>query len=146
MSDLEIRRLDSEDVPEIHRVWSEAGLHVYPEGRDAFEHLAAEISAGTALFFGGFLDGAMAAVVLATHDGRKGWINRLAVLPEHRKKGHGQVLIHACEEAFRELGIGMSCALIEDWNDPSMALFQKEGYVFRKDIFYFRKTLGQEDW
>lgn len=146
MSELAIRRLDSGDVPEIHRVWDASGLHVYPKGRDAYEHIAVEISAGTALFFGGFLEGAMVAVVLATHDGRKGWINRLAVLPGHRKQGYGQLLIHACESAFQELGIGMSCALIEDWNDPSMALFQKEGYVFRKDIYYFRKTLGQEDW
>ena len=143
---LEVRRLGAKDVAEIHRVWTGAGLHVYPKGRDAFEHLTGEIAAGTALLFGGFLDGTMVAVVLATHDGRKGWINRLAVLAEHRKRGYGQLLIRACETAFQEMGIGMSCALIEDWNDPSMALFQKEGYVLRRDILYFRKTLGQDDW
>lgn len=146
MKDIAIHRLEPIDVPAILDLWQAAELHVTPKGRDSQEHIVQEMSQGSALFLGAFREGEMIGVALATHDGRKGWINRLAVKPEHRKKGIAQELVRASEEAFREIGLGLSCALVEDWNEPSMNLFEKEGYVPRKDIFYYRKKLTEIDW
>jgi len=146
MTEATVRKLGRQDIPAILDLWNASGLHVRPEGRDSVEHIAHEMEQGSALFLGAFLGAEMAGVVLATHDGRKGWVNRLAVPPERRKRGIGRLLVRACEKEFEALGFGLSCALIEDWNDPSMALFEKEGYVLRKDIFYFRKSLGTTDW
>jgi len=146
MADVIVRRLGPADIPDIYMLWGEAGLHVTPEGRDSAEHISREMEQESAIFLGAFLGGEMVGVVVATDDGRKGWVNRLAVRPKHRKGGLARVLMRACEDAFKELGLGLSCALIEDWNDPSLRLFEKEGYVLRKDVFYFRKSLGREDW
>jgi len=146
MQDVAVHRLEPIDVPAILQLWEAAELHVTPKGRDSMGHITQEMGQGTALFFGAFIEGEMIGVALATHDGRKGWINRLAVKPEHRKKGIAQELVRACEGAFKEIGLGLSCALIEDWNDPSMNLFEKEGYIQRKDIFYYRKKLTEIDW
>jgi N-acetylglutamate synthase len=146
MGEVSVRKLGPADIATIRAVWSEAGLHVAPQGRDSEEHIAQEMAQGSAHFLGAFVDGEMAGVVLATHDGRKGWVNRLAVRPKNRQGGIAKALVSASEELFKGLGLGLSCALIEDWNDPSLKLFEKEGYVFRKDIFYYRKNLGKTDW
>ncbi|MBU4189834.1 MAG: GNAT family N-acetyltransferase [Candidatus Thermoplasmatota archaeon] len=43
-------------------------------------------------------------VVVGSDDGRKGWINRLAVDLKHRKKGVARVLINAVEDALKKIG------------------------------------------
>ncbi len=82
------------------------------------------------------VEGKLVAVALATHDSRKGWINRLAVDPDYRRQGFGLQLICLCEQHFRSLGIDIWAALIEDWNDASLALFRKAGYHIHDNITY----------
>jgi len=41
---------------------------------------------------------------LITHDGRKGWINRVVVLPEHRNKGIARKLVEAGEIWLKTTG------------------------------------------
>jgi len=141
-----IRSLGPKDVPAVHRLWTEAGLPYHPEGRDSAERMAEELASGGTLLLGAFVGASLAGVVLATDDGRKGWINRLAVAPPFRRMGLGARLIAACEEVFESRGRGIVACLIEDWNGPSLALFQREGYVLRKDIFYLRKVRAGEAW
>jgi ribosomal protein S18 acetylase RimI-like enzyme len=78
----------------------------------------------------------LVAVVLATHDSRKGWINRLAVDPDYRRQGVATRLIRLCEEHFRSQGIDIWAALIEDWNEASLALFRQTGYALADNITY----------
>lgn len=140
-----IERLGPSDIEAIHDLWRRAGLHVRPHGRDSVAHITAEIEAGTAVLLG-IRDGAgLLAVVLATHDGRKGWINRLAVDPEHRRRGVGIALIGAAEEALSAAGIDLVAALVEGGNESSRALFEVAGYD-TGDIAYYRKPLGDPDW
>ena len=81
-------------------------------------------------------DEQLVAVVIATHDSRKGWINRLAVDPGYRRQGLAVHLIRLCETHFQHLGIDVWAALIEDWNEASMALFRKAGYLIHDDVIY----------
>ncbi len=78
-------------------------------------------------------------VVLGTHDGRKGWVNRLAVLPEYRRRGVGRALVRELERRFRALGLNITGALVEDWNDTSLRAFRAMGYKVHRDIIYLSK-------
>ncbi len=140
------RVLTADELPKVHDVWKEAELPFHPEGRDALELMGKELAETSAFYYGVFEDEELVAVVLGNDDGRKGWINRLAVRPAYRHRGLGRALIHRCEEVFLDKGLGIYCCLIEDWNDPSLALFRSEGFELRKDIFYLRKVPGGEDW
>jgi len=73
--------------------------------------------------------GELIGVVLVTHDGRKGWINRLAVLPAHRRHGYAARLVAGAERILHEQGITVIAVLIETGNDTSLSLFQKLGYA-----------------
>lgn len=84
------------------------------------------------------------AVALATHDSRKGWINRLAVEPAYRRRGLGMQLIRLCEEHFRSQGVEVWAALIEDWNAASLALFRKAGYDLSDAITYASRRSREE--
>ena len=82
----------------------------------------------------------LVAVAILTHDGRKGWINRLAVDPEYRRRGY------ASSHDRRRPNVGSATksasevysALIHSHNDPSRALFAELGYE-TVDVVYVRK-------
>lgn len=140
----ELRRLTADDYADIIRVWADAGLPFKPEGRDHRTRIALEIAREDTAFFGLFENGRMLAVGLATFDGRKGWINRVAVDPDRRGEGFGGRIMTACEQFLRERGADIIAALIEDVNSPSISLFQKQGYIVMKDILYFSKRDSED--
>ena len=135
----ELRKLTAEDYDDILRVWSDAGLPYKPDGRDNRNQIALEIEREDSIFVGLFENGHMLAVGLATFDGRKGWINRVAVDPDRRGEGFGGEIIKACEQFLKDRGAEIIAALIEDVNSPSISLFQKQDYVVMKEILYFSK-------
>ena len=81
----------------------------------------------------------MIGMIIGTDDGRKGWINRLAVEPEYQREGVANELITAVESALRKRGRKIICALVEDWNQGSLAFFKNAGYIKHDDIFYLSK-------
>jgi ribosomal protein S18 acetylase RimI-like enzyme len=91
------------------------------------------------LFIGAFADRGLVGVVLASDDTRKGWLNRIAVVPAERGRGIARALIKASEEALRKRGRRMFCVHIEEYNEESMDLFEKQGYKRESDIFYYAK-------
>ena len=83
----------------------------------------------------------MVGAILGTHDGRKGWLNRMAVAPDHRKRGIAAMLVRAVEQRLIDLGIEIFACQIEDWNETSMIVFEHLGYTRHDDIIYFTKRL-----
>jgi ribosomal protein S18 acetylase RimI-like enzyme len=137
-----IRNARVDDYDSIIKLWQCAGLPYEPEGRDSREAVARQIKRSRRLIFVAEAEeGALIGIVLGSHDGRRGFINRLAVDPAYRRHRIAQRLVRAAEEALKAEGIRVLGAMIEDRNAPSMALFKRLGYVARRDIIYFRKVL-----
>ncbi|MBT5420434.1 MAG: GNAT family N-acetyltransferase, partial [Candidatus Cloacimonetes bacterium] len=92
-------------------------------------------------FFVAEINDTLVGAVIASHNGRKGWINRLAVLPEFREKGIAAALLKRSENYFLSNNINIFACLIEDWNDVSMEYFSNNNYIPHKDIIYYTKKL-----
>jgi GNAT superfamily N-acetyltransferase len=134
-----VRRLTMDDYEAIIRVWADSGITYRPTGRDSKERLTHDMEREDPAYFGYFERDRMLAVGLATVDGRKGWINRVAVDPDRRREGLAVKIVEACEAFLKERGALIVACLIEDFNFPSMALFAKMGYLHTDDVHYFSK-------
>jgi RimJ/RimL family protein N-acetyltransferase len=133
------RRLTIDDHPAILALWQRAGLHsIRPEGRDSRSEFEKQFAGGQ-IAIGLEEDGRLIGVVLATNDTRKGWINRLAIDPDYRRKGYGEELVRAAEDALHEAGMHLMAAFIEEGNDASLALFEKLGYAPHQHLYYVSK-------
>ena len=117
-------------------LWDLAGLSYRPNGRDSLAALADQVEQGWLTILGVESGDDLVAAVLITHDGRKGWINRLAVHPDHRRQGIARKLITVSEEVLRGKGIEVYAALIEPGNQASLALFSAAGYVDYEGMHY----------
>jgi GNAT superfamily N-acetyltransferase len=131
--------LTPREYEEVLALWARAGLPARPEGRDSPAAFERQHASGLQRAIGIRAGDVLVAVALLTHDGRKGWINRLAVDPGYRRKGYAAALIAEAERWFNEeVGVEVSSALIHSHNDASRALFAELGYE-TVDVVYVRK-------
>ncbi len=136
---MEIRKLTMKDYNDVSRLWLRSGLPFKPKGRDSAEAIRAQMEIEPVLFLGAFEHNDLIGTVLITSDRRRGWINRLAVDPSHRRKGVAKALITESEKILRDRGIRIFCCLIEGRNRPSRELFKNCGYIEHSDVTYFSK-------
>jgi N-acetylglutamate synthase len=139
-----IRDFKLSDYSTLIQLWEEAKLPYKPKGRDALESIAEELKRGCASILIAEQNQVAIGTVFATHDGRKGWINRLAVAPAIRKKGVGRMLVEKAEKILNDKGIGIIACLIEEYNNSSFETFQKLGYVKFEGIHYLTKRSHPE--
>lgn len=136
---MEIRPLTFEAYDSIIELWERADLPYKPKGRDSREEMGKEFERNPDLILGAFEGEELIGMIIGTDDGRKGWINRLAVEPNYRRKGVAIGLINALERALKKRDRKIICTLVEDWNVNSLRLFKKAGYINHDDIFYLSK-------
>jgi len=141
---MEIRKLTINNYEDIIRLWSRATLPYKPKGRDSKDAIQAQIEANPEFFLGAFERNRLIGSVILSCDMRKGWINRLAVDPDYRRRGVAKALIAESEKTLRKYGIKIFCALIEDYNNVSKEFFKKCGYVEHRDILYYSKRDSDE--
>ncbi len=134
-----IRPLTSADYDAVSAVWQAAELPSKLSGREARSAFVAQVEQFPKTYLGAESQGRVVGVVLGTHDGRKGWINRLAVEPNCRRQGIARDLLEACERALRAAGIEIVAALVEHGNEASRRAFERAGYLTDVPVHYFRK-------
>ena len=124
-----IREFTMDDYEQVIALWTEAGIHYRPDGRESRAHLAKELQGGQAIFLVAVAMEKVVGVVLGTHDGRKGWINRLAVAKDFRRQNIASKLVGVVESRLKTLGIDVTACLIEPENSASRTFFSKLGYI-----------------
>ncbi|MFW6115497.1 MAG: GNAT family N-acetyltransferase [Chloroflexota bacterium] len=144
MSEGRIKELGIEEYDRLLALWRRAGLSsLKPHGRDSRPSLARQLESGVLTILGLEVEGRLVGAVVATHDSRKGWINRLAVDPAYRRRAFATRLVAAAEEVLHRQGLGVIAALVEGGNAASVALLETCGYV-EADVRYLSKRDSDE--
>jgi len=136
-----IRKMTIDDYDAVYRLWRNTpgmGLNTADDSR---EGIAAYLERNPNTCFVTELDHEMAGVILAGHDGRRGFIYHLAVFGLHRKKGIGSALVERAMAALEHEGIRKVALVVFDRNEIGNAFWQKHGFVKRDDLTYRNKSL-----
>ena len=139
-----IRFASEDDLAEILALWEISGLKTRPKGRDSIDKLKKQLESENMWLLIGEEKNEIIGVVLVTHDSRKGWINRLAIHPEHQRKGHAKELLLASERSLMEKGIEVFSALIKEENVASRILFEHNNYRDFEHLRYYAKKLNPD--
>ena len=133
-----IREFCIEDYDAVMALWGKAGLSYRPRGRDSRQRIESQIKRDETIFLVAEMNRTVVASILGTHDGRKGWINRLAVDPELHRQNIARRLVAEVEDRLSQAGIEVTACLIEEANAESIRFFQRLGYE-RYEVAYFSK-------
>jgi ribosomal protein S18 acetylase RimI-like enzyme len=79
-------------------------------------------------------DGRIVGAVLAGTDGRRGYLQHLAVTPSHRGQGVGRGLAERAIEALKAIGIAKCHLMVRQDNAPVRAFWARLGWSDRADI------------
>ena len=139
-----IRKLTMSDYDEMVKLWERSYLPFKPRGRDSKQEIKRQMGRNPDLFLGALDGRALVGTVVGSYDERKGWINRLAVHPEYRRKGIAQLLIARIEKVLRKRGARIVSALVEESNVESVSLFEKLGYKTHRSILYLSKRESED--
>lgn len=140
-----VRRMRAGDYPAVANIWAGSGLPYQPRGRDSEDRIGEQMARDSSIFLVAEDRGKVVGVVLVTHDLRKGWLNRLAVLPEEQGKGIAKLLVRRAEEELAALGISVFAVQIHAHNQASRRLFAELDYKEHPDIVYCSKRSGPDD-
>jgi ribosomal protein S18 acetylase RimI-like enzyme len=134
-----IRQFTIEDYDRVIELWRAAGLPIRPQGRDSKEKIREQIKNGVTFLLVAEMDDIIVGTALGTHDGRKGWINRLAVDTNYRRRKIASQMVKELENIFEKIGLEVTACLIEEDNKISMELFKEMGYAEWSGKYFSRK-------
>jgi len=104
--------------------------------RDADSREATEryLARNPALSFVAQAEGRLIACVMCGHDGRRGYLQHLLVLPDYRRQGIAHALVERCLAALLHLGIHKCHLDVFKTNTRAARYWQGQGWTLRTDI------------
>ena len=87
---------------DVVNLWKECNL-IVPQN-DPVEDIETKLAFQPDLFLVAFADGKLVGSAMAGYEGHRGWLNYLAVLPAHQKRGCGKKLVERAITELKRLG------------------------------------------
>lgn len=82
-------------------------------------------------------------IILAGHDGRRGYIYHMSVDESCRKQGIGKQLVDKSLDALKEEGINKVALLVFNKNEVGNTFWEKQDFTVRTDITYRNRELNK---
>ena len=108
---------------------------------DSRESIQAYLGRNPGMSFVAMSDGKVVGVVLAGHDGRRGYIHHVAVRPDYRRQGLGRQLVDHCLDVLADAGIQKCHIFIFKTNAGGIAFWESVGWTPRADIGVISKNI-----
>ena len=128
-----ISPLMDRDLPTVLSLWSETegvGLNESDEP----EQLRAFLNRNPGLSLVARDSNKVIGAVLCGHDGRRGYLHHLAVVPAYRNQGLGRRMVEACLTSLAALGIPKCNIFLYADNEPGEQFWTRCGWSRRTDL------------
>jgi ribosomal protein S18 acetylase RimI-like enzyme len=138
------RTLKITDHQDLMRLWQNCdGVSL----RDADSRQAMEkyLERNPGLSFVAEVDGRVVASLMAGHDGRRGYIQHLAVDPEQRNQGIAGRLLELCLQALQTQGIVKSHVHVVNSNQLGRDFWSRRGWIHRAEIEMYSFINGDNE-
>ena len=138
-SQITIRSLAIADYDDVLALWSSTSGMCLREA-DSREAIARYLERNPGFSFVAFVDGQCVGAILGGHDGRRGYLQHLAVAEGFRRQGLGTRLFRCCVEALGRDGIAKTHLFVLNENELGLGFWQRAGCERRGDVVLFSHT------
>jgi len=139
---LHIRPFQITDEEAVIALWRQCGL-VRP-WNDPHRDIQRKLAVRPDLFLVGLLAERVVACVMAGYEGHRGWLNYLAVAPEHQRHGLARTLVAEAERLLRAEGCPKINLQVRTTNAGVIEFYQCLGYAV-DDVISLGKRLEADN-
>ena len=139
---MDIRPFELDDESAVIHLWQECALT--RPWNDPAKDIRRKLRVQADTFLVGVVGGTVVATVMAGYDGHRGWINYLAVDPEHRGKGYGRAIMAEAERRLREAGCPKINVQIRTSNASAAGFYRAIGFAV-DDVLSMGKRLEDDE-
>jgi len=123
---MQIRPFQTADQDAVVALWTRCAL-VRP-WNDPHQDIRRKLKVRPDLFLVGILEGRVVASVMAGYEGHRGWLNYLAVAPEHQRRGYARALVTEAERLLRQAGCPKINLQVRTSNHGVLEFYRRLGY------------------
>lgn len=138
---INIRVMTIDDYDGVYDLWINTtgmGLNTTDDSREGIEKY---LKRNPSTSFVAECDGRIIGVIMAGHDGRRGYIHHTAVLQDYRNQGIAKKLVDCAMTALDEEGINKVALVAFKTNDIGNRFWKNIGFVQRDDLIYRNKNI-----
>jgi ribosomal protein S18 acetylase RimI-like enzyme len=138
---IKIRPFELPDEDAVISLWRQCEL-VRPVN-DPRKDIRRKLAVRPDLFLVGVLDDKIIASVMAGYDGHRGWLNYVAVAPEHQQNGYGRAIVDEAARLLRAEGCPKINLQVRTANQRAIEFYRQLGFV-QDDVLSFGKRLEHD--
>ena len=138
---VEIMPMAVEDLAAVTALWNDTDGVGMNESDDP-QQLRAFLARNPGLSLVARDSSRLIGAVLCGHDGRRGFLYHLAVLPEYRKRGVGRAMVDQCLDRLGALGLLRCNILMYVDNHTGEQFWKRGGWYDRSELKLMQKDIA----
>ena len=122
----DIRRYSPQDESAVITLWQKCNLT--RPWNNPERDIERKLKVKPELFLVGAIDNRVIATVMGGYEGHRGWVNYLAVDPEHQRNGIGRRMMAAIEGKLLAMGCPKINLQVRTGNQSALSFYERIGY------------------
>tara|TARA_Y100001951_G_scaffold92733_1_gene87805 strand:+ start:10693 stop:11112 length:420 start_codon:yes stop_codon:yes gene_type:complete len=111
---------------------------------DPYKDIQRKLQVQPELFLVGEIDGTLVASAMAGYEGRRGWVNYLAVCPQQRQRGLARQLMAHIETLLLAMGCPKLSLQVRDTNAAALAFYERLGYQVDASVSLGKRLIADD--
>ena len=140
---IEIRSMVIEDYDGVYEMWINTPGMGLNTTDDSKEGIAKYLKRNPTTSFVADDNGKIVGIIMAGHDGRRGYIYHITVLPDYRNQGIGRKLVESAMSALEEENINKVALVAFAKNEIGNGFWENIGFTVRDDLVYRNKNIHE---
>ena len=133
---MQVRAMTIQDYDEVFAMWQITSKRALSKA-DERGQIERYLNRNAGMSQVAVVDGRIVGTVLAGHDGRRGFIHHMAVLPDYRRRHIGHRLAEKAIEMIARDGIDKTHIFCYQNNETGQNFWKDFGFEKRDDVFVF---------
>ena len=138
-----IRVMEPGDYDRVYDLWMSCKNMGFNNLDDSREGITKYLKRNPSTSFVAERDGRIVGVILAGHDGRRGFIHHACVAEDARRQGLASALLDHALAALKDEGIHKVALLVFNRNEAGNAFWESRGFTARTDVTYRNRALSE---
>ena len=138
---MKIRLMTIEDYAAVYNLWIHTSGMGLNDLDDSVEGINRFLKRNPTTNFVAVENNMIIGVILSGHDGRRGFIYHLAVLPEYRRQAIASQLVNCVMTSLSKEGIHKVALVAFQRNENAQKFWENIGFITRDDLIYRNKSI-----